>query len=132
MDPRRLAWSGVELPEELRRLDGPRGTIGQAPTAVNAGKGFVFIAYNGEVYPSGFLPVSAGNVRRSPLRTIYQTSPLMQALRDPNRLKGRCGVCEYRAICGGSRSRAYAVSGDPLAEEPRCTYQPRTLHAVAD
>jgi len=125
MDPHRLVWSGVELPEELRRLDGPHGTIGQAPVAVNAGKGFVFIAYNGEVYPSGFLPVSSGNVRRSPLRTIYQTSPLMQALRDPNRLKGRCGVCEYRAICGGSRSRAYALTGDPLAEEPCCAYSPR-------
>ncbi|MBI4003582.1 MAG: TIGR04053 family radical SAM/SPASM domain-containing protein [Candidatus Omnitrophica bacterium] len=113
-----------------QRLQGPSGTIGQAPLAVNAGKGFVFIAYNGEVYPSGFLPLSCGNIRRSPLRTIYQTSPLMQALRDPNRLKGRCGVCEYRAICGGSRSRAYALTGDPLAEEPCCAYQPLAFHSA--
>jgi len=107
-----------------QRLQGPDGTIGQAPLPVNAGKGFVFIAYNGEVYPNGFLPLSCGNIRRSPLRTIYRTAPLMQALRDPDRLKGRCGVCEYRAICGGSRSRAYAVTGDPLAEEPCCAYLP--------
>ena len=122
IDSRQLAWDGVELPPELRQLGGPRGSIGQAPQAVNAGKGFVFVAYNGEVYPSGFLPLSAGNIRKTPLRVTYQTSPLLQALRDPNRLKGRCGVCKYRAICGGSRSRAYAVTGDYLAEEPCCAY----------
>jgi len=113
---------------ELARLEGPRGTIGQAAHAVNAGKGFAFVAYNGDVYPSGFLPLSAGNVRTTSLRTIYRTSPLFQSLRDPDRLKGRCGVCEYRAICGGSRSRAYAATGDCLAEEPCCAYLPRALH----
>ncbi len=127
VDPGQLAWNGVELPAELRQSEGPRGSIGQAPQAVNAGKGFVFVAYNGEVYPSGFLPLSAGNVRQTPLRVIYQTSALFQALRDFNRLKGRCGVCEYRAICGGSRSRAYAVTGDYLAEEPCCAYVPQTM-----
>jgi len=131
IDPQQLAWDGVELPPELRQLEGPRGSIGQAPQAVNAGKGFVFVAYNGEVYPSGFLPLSAGNVRTIPLRTIYQISPLFQALRDPNRLKGRCGACEYRAICGGSRSRAYAMTGDYLAEEPCCAYRPRALHPAS-
>lgn len=120
IDPNQLAWNGIELPPELRRIEGPRGSIGQAPQAVNAGKGFVFVAYDGEVYPSGFLPLSAGNVRHTPLPAIYRTSPLLQALRDPDRLKGRCGACEYRAICGGSRSRAYAVTGDYLAEEPCC------------
>ena len=127
IDPQRLTWNGVELPPELRQVEGPHGSIGQAPQAVNAGKGFVFVAHNGEVYPSGFLPLSAGNVRTAPLRTIYQASPIFQALRDPNRLKGRCGACEYRAICGGSRSRAYAVTGDYLAEEPCCAYSPRAL-----
>lgn len=125
IDSGQLVWNGVELPGELRQLEGPRGSIGQAPQAVNAGKGFVFVAYNGEVFPSGFLPLSAGNVRRAPLRMIYQNSPLLQALRDPTRLEGRCGACEYRAICGGSRSRAYAVTGDYLAEEPCCAYVPR-------
>jgi len=130
IDPQQLAWNGVELPPELRQVEGPRGSIGQAPQAVNAGKGFVFVAYNGEVYPSGFLPLSAGNIRTTSLRTIYQASPIFQALRDPNCLKGRCGACEYRAICGGSRSRAYAVTGDYLAEEPCCAYQPRTSRTV--
>jgi len=130
IDPQQLAWDGVELPPELRQLEGPHGSIGQAPQAVNAGKGFVFVAYNGEVYPSGFLPVSAGNIRNTPLRVIYQTSALFQALRDASRLKGRCGTCEYRAICGGSRSRAYAVTGDYLAEEPCCAYQPRVSRAA--
>ena len=125
VDPAQLAWNGGELPPELRQLEGPRGSIGQAPQAVNAGKGFVFVAYNGEVYPSGFLPLPAGNIRNAPLGAIYRTSPFLQALRDPSRLKGRCGACEYRAICGGSRSRAYAVTGDYLAEEPYCVYQPR-------
>ena len=125
IDPQQLACNGVELPLELRQVEGQHGSIGQAPQAVNAGKGFVFVAYNGEVYPSGFLPLSAGNVRTASLRTIYQASPLFQALRDPDRLKGRCGACEYRAICGGSRSRAYAVTGDSLAEEPCCAYVPR-------
>lgn len=70
--------------------------------------------------PSGEYPLSAGNIRSTPLQAIYQSSPLLQALRDPDRLKGRCGACEYRAICGGSRSRAFALTGDHLAEEPCC------------
>ena len=119
-----LAWDGVTLPPELARLEGPRGTIGQSPSSVNAGKGFLFVAYDGEVFPSGFLPVSAGNIRTQRLQAIYQGSGLFQALRDPNQLKGRCGICEYRTICGGSRSRAYAVTGDHLAEEPCCAYVP--------
>jgi len=124
IDPHRVAWDGAELPAELRRAGGPRGTVGHAPQAVNAGKGFVFIAYNGEVFPSGFLPVSAGNVKRTRLQTIYQDSSLFRTLRDPDGLKGRCGMCEYRHLCGGSRSRAYAVTGDYLAEEPCCAYVP--------
>jgi AdoMet-dependent heme synthase len=125
VDPCTLDWNGGRLPPEVARVAGPRGTIGQAPMAVNAGKGFAFVAYNGEVYPSGFLPVSAGNVRSASLTQLYRDSPLFQALRDPNRLKGRCGVCEYRFHCGGSRSRAFCLTGDYLAEEPCCAYQPK-------
>jgi radical SAM protein len=101
-------------PERMRR----------APMHINAGDGFVFVSLLGEVFPSGYLPVSAGNVRSRPLKEIYQTSELFQALRDKDALKGRCGRCEYRFLCGGSRSRAYAVTGDYLAEEPFCAYQP--------
>lgn len=92
------------------------------PLDVNAGRGFVFVDHLGNVYPSGFLPERVGSVREAPLSTIYRTAPLLRALRDPDRLGGRCGTCRYRDVCGGSRSHAHAVSGDPLAEDPTCTY----------
>jgi AdoMet-dependent heme synthase len=78
------------------------------------------------VYPSGFLPLPAGSVREQPFSEIYRDSPLLQSLRDPDRLGGRCGRCEFREVCGGSRSRAFAVTGDPLAEDPACPYVPGT------
>mgnify|MGYP005813521751 CR=1 FL=1 len=102
----------------------PGDRMRRAPLHINAGDGFVFISLLGEVYPSGYLPVSAGNVRQTPLKTIYQDSPLFQSLRDVKALKGRCGACEFNRICGGSRSRAYAATGDIFAEEPFCAYQP--------
>ena len=98
--------------------------IGRA-RGINDGKGFVFISHMGEVFPSGFLPVSAGNVRRHSLTEIYRHSPLFVSLRDSKNLKGKCGVCEFREICGGSRARAYALTGDAFAEEPCCTWQPK-------
>jgi radical SAM protein with 4Fe4S-binding SPASM domain len=101
--------------------------IRRTPLHVNAGDGFVFISLLGEVFPSGYLPVSAGNVRKTPLSEVYQLSPLFQSLRNKERLKGRCGKCEFNPVCGGSRSRAYAMTGDALAEEPYCSYQPGTF-----
>jgi AdoMet-dependent heme synthase len=91
---------------------------------VNDGNGFIFISHRGDVYPSGFLPISVGNIRSADLVELYRDHPLLRALRDPDRLRGKCGVCEYRTVCGGSRARAYAMTGDPLAEEPRCVHQP--------
>jgi AdoMet-dependent heme synthase len=99
--------------------------IGRAPRGINDGKGFVFISHLGEVFPSGFLPVSAGNVRRHPLTELYRQSPLFVALRDTASLQGKCGICEFREVCGGSRARAFAVSGNMFAEEPNCVYQPQ-------
>ena len=96
-----------------------------ATRRVNDGKGFVFISHVGNVYPSGFLPIHAGNVRDMPLAEIYRHAPIFKALRDTKRLEGKCGACEYKEICGGSRARAYAVTGDPLAQEPCCIYQPK-------
>lgn len=96
----------------------------RAPRGLNDGKGFIFISYRGEVYPSGFLPLSAGNVRHTPLGEIYRTSPLLRALRDTKLLEGKCGVCEFRDICGGSRARAYAISGSIFAADPACAYEP--------
>ncbi|MFD8562403.1 TIGR04053 family radical SAM/SPASM domain-containing protein [Streptosporangium canum] len=98
--------------------------IRRPPVDVNAGRGFVFVSHTGTVHPSGFLPVGAGSVRERPLTDIYRSAPLFIGLRDPDRLSGRCGACEFRTICGGSRSRAYACSGDVFGEEPWCAYQP--------
>lgn len=98
--------------------------LGRAPKGVNDGNGFMFISHTGDVYPSGLLPVKVGNVREEPLADIYRHAPLMQALRNPDGFKGKCGVCDYRHVCGGSRSRAYAVTGDPLESEPYCVYTP--------
>ena len=96
----------------------------RAPLDVNSGRGFAFIDHVGVVYPSGFLPVAAGSVRDMPFPQIYRESELLQALRHPDGFGGRCGRCEFRTICGGSRSHAYAVTGDPFAEDPSCLHRP--------
>lgn len=88
------------------------------------GSGILFISYRGDVQPSGFLPLTAGNVRDASPLAIYRDAPLFRSLRDPDGFGGRCGRCEYRKVCGGSRGRAYAASGDPLAEDPLCVHQP--------
>lgn len=87
-------------------------------------KGLVFVSHTGEVYPGGFLPLPAGNILWEPLAEIYQYSPVFRSLRDSSQLKGKCGRCEFKDVCGGSRARAYAMTNDPLAEEPRCAYTP--------
>lgn len=112
------------MPQQLLRSEGPGHSVGLAPRGVNAGNGFTFVSHVGDVYPSGFLPLCAGNVRTDRLRDIYRNTELFRALREPDRLSGRCGRCEFRAICGGSRSRAFALTGDYLATDPWCGYQP--------
>jgi len=97
--------------------------VGRA-RGVNDGNGFLFISHRGDIYPSGFLPVSAGNVRTHDVVDVYRNSPLFRDLRDTDRLEGKCGVCEYRTICGGSRARAYATTGNYLASDPYCSYIP--------
>lgn len=99
--------------------------LGRPQQGVNDGKGFCFISHIGDVCPSGFLQIPAGNVRTSSVAEIYRNSRLFRDLRDPSLLKGRCGRCEYRRICGGSRARAYTLTGDYLGEEPCCTYEPK-------
>jgi AdoMet-dependent heme synthase len=114
--------SGIEVsPPDDRAVD----AIGRAPRGLNDGKGFVFISHKGDVYPSGFLPLSAGNVREQELAAIYRNSPLFQGLRDTSKLEGKCGSCEFKEICGGSRARAFALTGNPRAEEPCCSYIPK-------
>jgi radical SAM protein len=98
---------------------------------VSDGKGFVFVSHQGEIYPSGFLPVSGGNVLHDSLTDIYRNSALFKTLRDTGQREGKCGICEYQKICGGSRSRAYANTGNYLAEDPNCIYQPHLASAIA-
>jgi radical SAM protein len=125
------ASAGAALPQLLQRSEGPGHTVGLARRGVNAGNGFAFVSHTGDVYPSGFLPIVAGNVRRQRLADIYRESPLFRTLRDPDALLGRCGRCEYRAFCGGSRSRAYALTGNYLATDPWCGYEPPGTAASA-
>lgn len=101
-----------------------RGGPAPAEQGVNDGKGFCFVSHVGEVYPSGFLQRSAGNVREQSLVEIYRTAPLFRELRAPDLLRGRCGACDYRNVCGGSRARAYGLTGDYLAADPTCLYDP--------
>jgi AdoMet-dependent heme synthase len=119
----RQAHPGVEVPAPVTTRRAGMG-ISRTYPGVNAGKGFCFVDHVGEVYPSGFLPLEAGSVRDRSIIDIYRNHPLFLSLRDPDLLGGKCGVCSYRNICGGSRARAYAVTGDHLAEEPCCAYEP--------
>jgi radical SAM protein len=89
---------------------------------ITDGRGMFFISHIGEVYPSGFLPIIAGNVRKKTLKEIYMETEIFRLLKDANNLKGKCGKCEFRFMCGGSRARAFAMSGDFLGPEPRCLY----------
>ncbi len=103
---------------------GGAGLIGRSAQGVNDGKGLVFISHVGDIYPSGFLPLKAGNVRYHSLVGVYRRSQLFLDLRNAALLKGKCGRCEYREVCGGSRGRAYAITGDYLASEPYCVFRP--------
>jgi radical SAM protein len=96
----------------------------RAPLGVNDGRGVVFISHTGDVQPSGFLNLVGGNIRSQSLPDIYRDSPVFRGVRDFTQLKGKCGLCEFKSICGGSRSRAYAITGDPMRSDPYCVYQP--------
>jgi radical SAM protein len=112
--PLTLAGAGYRYQDGLNR----------PAKAVNDGNGFCFISHIGDVCPSGFLPLPAGNVRQRPVAEIYRDSSLFRSLRDPEQLKGKCGRCEFREVCGGSRARAYGLTGDYLESDPSCVYEP--------
>jgi AdoMet-dependent heme synthase len=95
---------------------------------VNDGNGFLFISHVGDIQPSGFLPLTAGNVRTDDVIDIYRHSQLFTDLRTPDKIKGRCGVCEYRDVCGGQRGRAYGITGDYLESDPACIYIPQVAN----
>lgn len=99
----------------------------RAPKGVNDGNGFAFVSHIGDVMPSGLLPIVGGNIRETPLAEIYREAKVFKELRQPDNYKGKCGVCEFNKICGGSRSRTYAVTGDYMESEPFCVYIPQAM-----
>lgn len=104
-----------------------RDGVVRGPRGINDGSGFLFVSHTGDVYPSGFLPITAGNVRLQRLADLYRNSPVFKHLRDSAQLAGKCGECPFREVCGGSRARAYAATGDAWAEDPACAYVPPKL-----
>jgi radical SAM protein len=105
--------------EEIKRSPSARGF------GIRDGHGIVFVSHRGDICPAGFLPLAAGNVRTDHLVDVYRNAPLFRSLHDPAHFENRCGACEYHALCGGSRSRAFAATGNPLASDPLCVHQPR-------
>jgi heme b synthase len=120
--------SGIERtlpPSHDRQINGhPHGQMHAATKGCLAGTGVCFVSHRGEIFPCGYLPVEAGNVRRATFGSIWQDSPLFSQLRDPEQLEGKCGICQFKSLCSGCRARAYGVSGNYMAEEPFCAYEP--------
>jgi radical SAM protein with 4Fe4S-binding SPASM domain len=119
MDAEKRKWTPTDLASSAQAT-----RIVRAPLGVNDGKGIVFVSHRGDVQPSGFLNFIGGNVRSESLTNIYRNSPVFVRVRDYSLIKGKCGVCEFKNICGGSRSRAYAITGDSMRSDPYCVYQP--------
>lgn len=113
----------------VEALGAPGGEAKAQTTGTRDGKGVVFVSNKGIVYPSGFLPLPVGNVRRERLVEVYRRSPKLQALRRAE-VRGRCGICEFSQLCGGSRARAYSYTGDYLAEDPACGYKPGAFNLM--
>ena len=112
-------------------LAGPKGAADgmirrghRAPLGVIDGRGIMFVGHTGEIFPAGFLPLRCGSFPEDSVVDVYQKHPTFLSLRDPDRFKGKCGFCEYRHVCGGSRARAFMVTGDPLESDPGCAYLP--------
>lgn len=120
----RLGVLYVVLSKRLRELMGEPTQPSKAQTlSTRDGKGVIFVAYNGDIYPSGFTPYKLGNVRSESIVEVYRNNPVLKKIRAAE-FRGRCGLCEFRDLCGGSRARAYATYGDVLAEDPACIYEP--------
>lgn len=126
--------AGARIDHILARPRGVGGSLGLSPKAVNSGKGFLFVDHLGNICPSGFLPTPCGNVKVEPLSDVYRRHPLFVKLRDPKALEGKCGACDFADICGGSRARAFAITGNEMATDPFCAYAPPGWkeHVVAE
>jgi radical SAM protein with 4Fe4S-binding SPASM domain len=130
--------STVEAPHYRRYWIQRKLAEGTPPAAVAAagkrmgfgvrdGNGVIFVSHRGEVFPAGFLPFpTLGNVRQTPLSELYRRAPALLQLRNMDQLKGACGACAFRWACGGSRARAYAMTGDVMETDPFCA-----LHSPA-
>ena len=130
---RKLARNAIFLAEESE-IPAPsrvETSYGHKEKDNEFGKG-IFVSKNGTVYPSSFLPIAIGNVREDRLTQVYAESALLRDLQSPEKLKGKCRICEFNDVCRGSRSRAYAVTGDYLAEDPYCAYVPGAVGKIAD
>jgi AdoMet-dependent heme synthase len=99
----------------------------RAPLGIGDGRGIMFVSHTGDIFPAGFLPVVCGRFSQDSVIDAYQRHPTFLALRDPDKFKGRCGVCEYRRVCGGSRVHAYALTSDFLETDPDCVYVPKAM-----
>lgn len=129
--------TGISLKAAERTAGHPSGHPGKHPNGMNAvtkgclaGTGVCFISHEGEVYPCGYLPALAGDLRRQPFAEVWTKSQVFETLRDNDKLTGKCRACEYRTVCMGCRARAYASTGDYMASEPFCVYQPKTLQTA--
>ncbi len=127
-----LHRASLALPFAVKTTEAPHyrryllqhGHNGAGISSIGDGKGFVFVSHRGEIFPSGFLPHTVGNVRTDRLIDVYRDSPFMRRLRDPDSFAGKCSFCEFRRVCGGSRARAFTMTGDAYASEPTCAYIP--------
>jgi len=118
----------VKMTSEM--LGEPTGRSRGHTTYTRDGKGVIFVAHNGDVNPSGFLPIPLGNVKERSIVDIYGNNETLIKLRDHRNLKGRCGICEYDDICGCSRARAYSYFNDIFQEDPRCLYILRSIQSL--
>lgn len=125
--PRRSAHgtiAGGRAHERDQSSEVPAARQRRSTRSVTDGNGFVFVDHVGQICPSGFLPVVCGSVRQDSLVSVYRDHELFVRLRDPDALEGKCGRCEYRTVCGGSRARAYVATGSPCGSDPLCAYDP--------
>jgi radical SAM protein with 4Fe4S-binding SPASM domain len=111
--------------ERIIRQENPRNK--HRSKGCLAGSGVLFVSHSGQVSPCGYLPIDCGNILRTPLEEIWQASADLAKMRDTHQLKGKCGVCGYRSVCGGCRARAFAATGDYMESEPMCVYVPPDL-----
>lgn len=120
---RRVALERMRL--EGLTADQIKGSSAYRGFGIRDGHGIVFVSHTGEICPAGFLPLVVGNVRHDHVAEVYRNAAVFKSLHDPTQFEGRCGCCQYRGLCGGSRARAFEATGNALASDPSCTHEPK-------